>query len=85
VKQARCRELASVEVELRQQYYRSLLNRPLRVLVESPEAETAQWGARWSGTSCRYATVEFAANADDEGRFLDVVASDVTADRIIGR
>ena len=85
VQQERCRELATVEAELRQQYYRSLLNRRLRVLVESPEAETAHWGARWSGTSCRYATVEFAASAENEGRFVNVVASDVTADRIIAQ
>jgi hypothetical protein len=49
------------------------------VLVESPE------GDKWSGTTCRYATVELPATAADEGQFVDVVAGELGGDRIIAR
>ena len=123
VQQERSRELASVEAELRTQYYESLIGRRLRVLVEA-RSETKGEGGRdkaegkdvvagdlrvagtggealdgavparrsspasmssevWTGTSCRYATVELAATSADEGRFLNVVAEEVRDDRII--
>ena len=79
VQQERTRELAAVEVELRDEYYRSLLGRRLRVLAESQQQDFV-----WHGTSCRYATVELSASAADEGHFIDVVASEVRGERIIG-
>ena len=79
VQQERTRELAAVETELRDGYYRSLLGRKLRVLVETNERDST-----WLGTSCRYATVELNATAADEGHFIDVVASEVRDERIIG-
>ncbi len=80
VQQERCRELGRVEAELRDEYYRSLLGMKLRALVET---EDSGFGG-WTGTSCRYATVQFRASGHDEGRFVDVVAKEVCGDRIIG-
>jgi tRNA A37 methylthiotransferase MiaB len=77
VQQERVRELASLEDGLRTQYYESLVGRKLRVLVESNVDE------RSSGTSCRYATVEMPAHTADKGHFVDVIAADVVADRIV--
>jgi threonylcarbamoyladenosine tRNA methylthiotransferase MtaB len=77
VQSERSRELVAVESELRDSYYRSLIGRPLRVLVETPTA------AKWLGTSCRYATVELNASTINEGRFVDVVAGDVRGEHIL--
>lgn len=83
VQQERCRELAAVEAELREAYYRTLLGRKLRVLVEAEDAGGGVQGAGvWTGTSCRYATVELASSAVEVGQFVDVVAGGVHADRI---
>jgi threonylcarbamoyladenosine tRNA methylthiotransferase MtaB len=78
VQQERSRELAAVEAELREAYYRGLIGRSLRVLVETHGEET------WLGTSCRYATVELPATRADEGQFVDVVADGVQGERISG-
>jgi threonylcarbamoyladenosine tRNA methylthiotransferase MtaB len=77
VQQERSRELANVELVLRTQYYQQLVGRMLRVLVEVEEP------GRWTGTACRYATVELAATSADEGRFRDVVAQKVRGERIV--
>src|SRR3954447_5469869 len=54
VQQERSRELAAVEAEMRDSYYRSLLGRTLRVLVESQDAKCEGRGTgNWTGTSCR--------------------------------
>jgi threonylcarbamoyladenosine tRNA methylthiotransferase MtaB len=81
VQQARCRELAGAEAELRDEYYQSLLGQRLRVLVE---LATSRERDRWSGTACRYVTVELKASDADEGRFVDVVADKVSGDCIVG-
>jgi threonylcarbamoyladenosine tRNA methylthiotransferase MtaB len=78
VQQARSRELAEVESELRTEYYRGLIGKRLRVLVETKQAATK----RWAGTACRYATVEIPTSDLDEGRFVDVVAKEICGDRI---
>ena len=78
VQQERSRELAAVETELRDCYYRSLVGRTLRVLAESQD------DGRWLGTSCRYATVELPAGGS-EGRFVDAIATDISGERIIAR
>ncbi|MCI0335088.1 MAG: tRNA (N(6)-L-threonylcarbamoyladenosine(37)-C(2))-methylthiotransferase MtaB [Planctomycetes bacterium] len=85
VKQDRTRELAAVEAELRDQYYRSLLGRRLRVLVETQGLAMRREGREsgGSGTSCRYATVELQATNAVEGQFIDVVASAICGERII--
>ena len=84
VQQERSGELAVIEGELRDAYYRSLLGRKLRVLVETPDVGSREQRAGiWSGTSCRYATVELAATSAAEGRFADIFASEVRDDRIV--
>jgi threonylcarbamoyladenosine tRNA methylthiotransferase MtaB len=87
VQQCRARELARVESELRDRYYRRLLGRRLRVLVETGERGARSEGrdSVWSGTSCRYATVELPATTSDEGSFLDVTATEVRGDRIVAQ
>lgn len=77
VKQDRVRELAAVEAELRDEYFRSLRGHRLRVLVESKAFP------RWIGTSCRYAPVELAADERDVGRLIDVRAGEVLDGRIV--
>jgi threonylcarbamoyladenosine tRNA methylthiotransferase MtaB len=81
VKAERCQELASLECDLRQQYYRRLVGRRLQVLVESP-AETS---GRWVGTSCRYAPVEWSGGEDQTGQLIPLVAYDVSEDRLLAR
>jgi threonylcarbamoyladenosine tRNA methylthiotransferase MtaB len=81
VRQERSRELAAAEAMLREAYYRSLIGRRLRVLVEARSEERA--ASHWLGTSCRYATVELPATAADEGRLVDAAASDVRGERIV--
>jgi threonylcarbamoyladenosine tRNA methylthiotransferase MtaB len=86
VQQQRWRELAAVETDLRTTYYRSLLGRRLRVLVESPAPKAAnneEDSNPWLGTSCRYATVELPTSAAREGQFVDAIASDIRGERII--
>jgi threonylcarbamoyladenosine tRNA methylthiotransferase MtaB len=56
VKSKRCERLAEIERELRIQYFTNLLGRRLTVLVEGTD-ETLRCVR--SGTSCRYAPVEF--------------------------
>jgi threonylcarbamoyladenosine tRNA methylthiotransferase MtaB len=88
VQQERSRELAAVEAELRDDYYRSLLGRRLRVLVEARSEEQGEssevtGAGKWIGTSCRYATVETRALAADEGQFIDVTVGGVRGERIV--
>jgi threonylcarbamoyladenosine tRNA methylthiotransferase MtaB len=87
VQQERSRELAKLEVVLRTEYYESLIGRKLRVLVETEDQDTSSEGRErtWSGTSCRYATVEMPAGAADDGRLVDVSAGGVRGDRIVAR
>lgn len=92
VQQARSRELAAVEAELRDEYYRSLIGRPLRVLVETaadnviadtPHSALPTPHSPWLGTACRYATVEVSAGSACEGRFVDAVPTELRGDRLI--
>jgi threonylcarbamoyladenosine tRNA methylthiotransferase MtaB len=74
VKAARGRHLAALEAELREKYFRSLLGRQLRVLLEGPTPERE---GHVVGTACRYAPVEVAASSRSCGQLLSVVARDV--------
>jgi threonylcarbamoyladenosine tRNA methylthiotransferase MtaB len=86
VQQERSRELANVESVLRTQYYEQLIGQRLRVLVEQKDAGCGMQGAGiWTGTACRYATVELPPTADDEGRFVDVLAGEVRGERILAK
>jgi threonylcarbamoyladenosine tRNA methylthiotransferase MtaB len=88
VQQERSRELAAIEAELREAYYRRLIGSRLRVLVEARSEERGArsekpWTGPWIGTACRYATVETAVEADNEGRFVDVVAAEIRGERLV--
>jgi threonylcarbamoyladenosine tRNA methylthiotransferase MtaB len=69
VKQERMQRLAELEAELRDNYYRSLIGMPLRVLIEGRVGE-----GRFVGSSCRYAAIEVSALSSDMGSFVNVVA-----------
>ena len=88
LKQERVHRLADVEAELRDAYFASLRGKRLRVLVEGGirqgEGGMPSAASTHVGTSCRYAPVELRATSNQEGRFVDVVAGDVIAGRIIG-
>ncbi|MCA9241301.1 MAG: radical SAM protein, partial [Planctomycetales bacterium] len=71
-KKARVHELQEVETELRDEYFRSLVGRRLRVLVESPAP--GEPGAM-IGASCRYAPV--VVREGELGAFKEVVATRV--------
>ena len=83
VKQARVKQLASVEDEQRSRYFESLRGRKLQVLVEGASKERPGFLA---GTSCRYAPVDLVTDADAEdnpiGAFIDVTAGPVRNGRI---
>ncbi len=79
IQQERSRELAAIETELRDEYYRSLAGMSLRVLAETQEE------GRWLGTSCRYATVALPAGSGVEGQFFSVTAGEIRGERIVGR
>ena len=65
----RLQQLAQLEGRLRRDYFQSLVGRSLRVLIESPTAETG----RFIGTSCRYAPVVLPASDADLGQLVDCV------------
>jgi threonylcarbamoyladenosine tRNA methylthiotransferase MtaB len=80
VKDERCQRLAAVESELRSTYFRSLLGRPLTVLVEGRE-EAAEHSC--VGTSCRYAPVRLTGGEVSPGHLVPVQASAVTSDELL--
>jgi threonylcarbamoyladenosine tRNA methylthiotransferase MtaB len=65
----RCYRLEALEVELRDQYYRSLVGTRLRVLVEPSHSERLGYVL---GTACRYATVELPSASAAYGDFANV-------------
>ena len=79
VKAARVQQLSEVEAELREQYFRSLVGRRLRVLVERSDSLSAH------GTACRYAPVDIAGHADQPGSLVPVIATDVNQACITAR
>jgi threonylcarbamoyladenosine tRNA methylthiotransferase MtaB len=79
VKADRCRQLGELETELRARYFRQLIGRRLRVLVEGAVAVRP---GHVVGTSCRYAPVEFAGSASLRRHFADVTATTNDDDRI---
>ena len=81
VKADRVARLKSLEAELRDAYYRRLLGRRLRVLVESPSASQP---GRMIGTSCRYAPVELEGSIAERKQFVEVVARSVENGMILG-
>ena len=74
IKSERSKRLSAIERELRTSYFESLIDRSLRVLVESPSEKHADCVV---GTSCRYAPVELPGGPQDCGKLVDVVATEV--------
>ena len=81
VKKERGHQLAEVEQHLRDDYFRSLQGKRLRVLVESSLEDKPNYSI---GTSCRYAPVEISGATDLSGEFVDVVAGEVRDGRVVG-
>ena len=69
LKSERGRTLATIEAEMREAYFRSLLDTPLEVLCESPDKDNE---GRYVGTTCRYAPVSFSATTEQVGQLLTV-------------
>jgi threonylcarbamoyladenosine tRNA methylthiotransferase MtaB len=65
VKQERMQRLADLEAELRDDYYRTLIGMPQRVLIESSLGED-----RYLGSSGRYAPVEVNLPTSEFGNFV---------------
>ncbi|MBI2824372.1 MAG: tRNA (N(6)-L-threonylcarbamoyladenosine(37)-C(2))-methylthiotransferase MtaB [Planctomycetia bacterium] len=80
VKNARAEELAALAARLSDRYYRSLLGRPLQVLIE---ARAGRQQSTVMGTSCRYAPVELPAAGTKLGQFVEVIAGAVADGRIV--
>jgi threonylcarbamoyladenosine tRNA methylthiotransferase MtaB len=81
VKGARCDRLAQLEGELRESYQRSLLGRPLEVLLEGP---TDDDDSLLGGTACRYVPVAVAAAADQVGKLVYVLPTAIHGSRLSG-
>jgi tRNA A37 methylthiotransferase MiaB len=73
VRTERVQRLAAIEGELREAYFRSLIGRNLRVLLEARSCATA---GHVVGTSCRYATVELPSGAA-VGQLVNAVAREL--------
>jgi threonylcarbamoyladenosine tRNA methylthiotransferase MtaB len=73
IRAERGRRLAEIEQALRDRYFRSLLGRTLRVLVETAKDPQSQQAV---GTSCRYAPVELSGESP-VGRLVDARAEQV--------
>lgn len=84
VRTERAQRLAVIEGELREAYFRSLVGRNLRVLLEARSSATA---GNVVGTSCRYATVELPGGATGGatvGQLVNAVAREVIPGPRIG-
>ncbi len=80
LKSERGRRLGEIESEMREQYFRGLIGRPLRILVE---AELDSSPLSVLGTSCRYAPVVLPQQAADVGQLVDAIPSDFLDGRLI--
>ena len=81
VKSERVQQLKVIESQLRQEYYRSLLGRQLRVLVETRLPGNTSHAV---GTACRYAPVEIADCDVQVGTFANIRADGIQDEHIIG-
>ena len=82
IKQQRCRELATLETQLRDAYFTSLCGKQLRVLLESPLEDSPGLAV---GTSCRYAPVVVPGQANRYGDFVDVTAGEIQDHKLMAR
>lgn len=94
VQAERVARLIELETQLREDYFRTLIGRPVQLLVETARGFTgiaASSAAPQStefvmrGTSCRYAPVEvFAAEPSPPGTLLNVQVTAADAERLTG-
>jgi threonylcarbamoyladenosine tRNA methylthiotransferase MtaB len=82
VQAERSHRLAELEAELRREYFRSLIGRTERVLIEGRSETTPN---RMVGTSGRYAPVEMAADLSESGDLACTTLVSIEGDRMIGR
>jgi threonylcarbamoyladenosine tRNA methylthiotransferase MtaB len=80
IKSDRCNRLATVERELRNKYFASLIGRCLTVL---PEGHSEANPTLLRGTSCRYAPVEFPAGMIQSGALVKARATAVKDDHLV--
>jgi threonylcarbamoyladenosine tRNA methylthiotransferase MtaB len=80
VKAERGHRLAEVENDLRASYYRSLVGRRERVLLEVPSEATS----RMVGTSGRYVPVELDCELSRAGPLVDVRIEQSTSAHLLG-
>ncbi len=64
----RGRELAEIEQQMRFEYWESLVDRPLRVMLESSSEDDQMW----LGTSCRYAPVAVSKQQRQAGQLVEI-------------
>lgn len=81
VKRRRAAELSALGQRLRENFCRSLIGRPLQVLVETLVETEA---GRVVGTCARYVPVELSGTDCDVGRLATVVAEEVRDGRLLG-
>jgi threonylcarbamoyladenosine tRNA methylthiotransferase MtaB len=82
VKQDRLMRLQQLEAEVRDEYFQTLLGRPLQVMIEGKSEYLA---SGFAGTSCRYAPVEIEAENLKPSTLVDVVGYQVRDGRILAR
>nr|NIP84255.1 radical SAM protein [Planctomycetales bacterium] len=81
VKRQRTGQLAQLEAELRDDYFRGLLGRRLQVLVEGTSRHDAQ---TLTGTACRYAPVDLPAGRARPGELVELTATATSQGRVRG-
>ena len=81
-KAERVRRLAEVERQTRDAYFQGLIGERLQVMVERVDVEASHQA---SGTSCRYAPVEFAGDQSMMGQLIEVEAGAVKEGVILAR
>jgi threonylcarbamoyladenosine tRNA methylthiotransferase MtaB len=83
IRSERVRRLAAIEAETREAYFRSLIGRNLRVLLEASSRAAA---GHMVGTSCRYAPVELRGalpHGAGVGQLVNAVAREVVEGPLI--
>ncbi len=82
IRQQRVEQLEALGMELRDQYYRQLIGRKLRLLAENPPAP--EISDRMLGTACRYAVVEFPGTTKLRKQFVDVQVTELRDGQLQG-
>lgn len=81
VKADRSQQLTQLAAELQMAYYRRLLGRELRVLVEAGGTDLPP--GRQLGTSCRYVPVELSGTVALQGQLTTAIGRELGKDRLL--